>query len=250
MSPSAATRFDWAGWRADVAERIDRRAVGVALAWVALSMALNVAGPNDAGAVALHVLFKLGTVMAIFVVLAVALVAVARGTSVWVAYPCAALASAAIVAGLGIVIDPWRWLAGTPPPRLSTVILGYLYSLWIVCPFAVLYAYASSAAQDERALRAVEAERMAQAERLARQRLETEGARVDHGLVLRAMRSALNAPAGGTGQAEPLLDAVADYLRAAQQRGASGPGDAASALAALRRACEAGGAEPAQPAVA
>ncbi len=125
-----------------------------------------------------------------------------------------------------------------------------MYFLSLLCPSAVLYVYASSATHDDKVLRAVEAERAAEAERLARQRLQIELATVDHDLVLRAMRLALTAPAREAAQAEALLEAVTAYLRVAQQRGSSEPGRIAAALAELRQACASRGAEPAQHAIA
>lgn len=246
MSRSASAQFDWPGWRVDVVERLDRRSIGVASAWVAASMALQLVGPNDAGGVALHALFIVSLLMLTLAVLAVALVAVARGVSVWVAYPAAALATAVIVSVLGVVIDPYRFLAVTPPPPLQAVSVRYLYFLALLFPFAVLYAYASSATHDDKVLRAVEAERTAEAERLAQQRLQIELATVDHDLVLRAMRLALNAPTHEAAQAEALLEAATAYLRVAQQRGSSEPGRIAAALAELRQACASRDGEPAQ----
>jgi hypothetical protein len=250
MSGSASARFDGRGWLADVVERLDRRSVGVAAAWVAVTVAFNLVGPNDAGAVATYTLFKLGMVMMTLAILAVALVAVARGTSGWVAYPAAGLALAVIGPSLGVAFDPWGWRAATPPPPLRAVIVGHLYFLTVLCPFAVLYVYASRAGHDERALRAVEAERAAEAGRLAQQRLQIELATVDHDLVLKAMRLALAAPAPAAGKSEALLEAVTAYLRLAQQRGSSESGPVAAALAELRQACAIRGDDPAQPAIA
>ena len=102
MSSAASARFDGPGWRADVVERLDRRSIGGVAAWLAVSMGLQLVGPNDAGGVALHALFMVSMLMLTLAVLAVALVAVARGVSVWVAYPAAALATAVIVSVLGV----------------------------------------------------------------------------------------------------------------------------------------------------
>lgn len=250
MSSLTSARFDAAGWRADVVARLDRRSIGVVAAWVALSMALQLVGPNEAGRVASHALFIVSMLSLTLVALAVALVAVARGISAWVAYPAAALATVVIVSVLGVAIDPYRFFAVTPAPSLHAVVVRYLYFLSLLGPFAALYVYASGASHDDKALRAVEAERAAEAERLARQRLQIELATVDHDLVLQAMRLALHAPAREAAQAEPLLEAVTAYLRVAQQRDASEPGGVAAALAELRRACARRGAEPAQPATA
>ena len=249
MSRSALAQFDWRGWRADVVERLDWRWIGAGLAWVAIASVMILLGPDDASVVASYTLFKFSVVMATLVVLAVALVAVARGISVWVAYPAAGLAAFAIGSILGVVIDPFHWLAATPPPPLHTVIRAQLYFLSILIPPVVFYVYASSAAHNAKVLRALEAERAAEAERLAQQRLQTELATVDHDLVLRAMRLALAASACEAAQAQALLEAVTDYLRVAQQRGASEPGRIAAALAELRQACASRGGESAQHAV-
>jgi len=254
MSRSALARFDWPGWRADVVERLDLRSIGVGSAWAAALTAESLMGPPDGRAwevvVALRTLSNFSTVMVTLTVLAVALVAVARGTSGWVAYPAAGFAALAIGAVIGVVIDPWHWLADTPTPSLHAMIVGHLYFLSLLCPPAVLFVYASSATHDEKVLRTVETERAAEAERLARQRLQIELATVDHDLVLRAMRLALTAHAGEAAQAEALLEAVTAYLRAAQQRGSSEPGRIAAALAELRQACASRDGEPAQLAIA
>jgi hypothetical protein len=250
MSRSASAKVDRSGWWADVVERLDRRSMGVASAFVAVSLALKLAGPGDATAVVLHTVFKFSTVMMTLAVLAVALVAVARGHSVWVAYPAAGLAVLAIGSALGVVFDPYGWLAITPPPSFHTMVVAHLYSLSILLPFAVLYVYASNATHDEKVLRAVEAQRVAEGERLAQQRLQIELATVDHDLVLTAMRLALTAPERAAWQAEGLLEAVTAYLRVAQQRGSSEPGRIAAALAELRQTCATRGGEPAQHAIA
>jgi hypothetical protein len=244
MSPGPSTRFDWHGWSADVVERLDRRSIGIGVAWVVVTMVFTLMAPVTDRPVG-STLFRLGIVMATLVVLAVALVAVARGISAWVAYPLAGFAAIAIGSLVGIVFDPFRWLAATPPPPLHAVIRAHLFFLSFLIPPAVLYVYASSAAHNAKVLRAVEAERAAETERLARQRLQTELATVDHDLVLRAMRLALAVPAHEAAQAESLLEAVTAYLRVAQQRDASDPGRIAAALAELRQACASRGGEPA-----
>jgi hypothetical protein len=250
MSRSALAQFDWRGWRADVVERFDRRSIGAVFAWVAVTAALTVVGPFDASAVAWRALYWFSTLMAILAILAVALVAVARGISPWVAYPAAGLAAVAIGSVLGLVIDPFRWLAYTPTPQLHTRIVAHLYFVGFLCPFAVLYVYASGATYDAKVLRAVEAERAAEAERLAQQRLQIEFATVDHDTVLRAMRLALTAREGESAQAQALLEAVTAYLRVAQQRDSSEPNRIAAALAELRQACASRGGEPAQQVIA
>jgi len=246
---SASARFDWRGWRADVVERLDRRSIGAALAWVAILTALTLLG-QSASFAAVRTLLNFSTVMVTLAVLAVALVAVARGISPWVAYPAAGFAVFAIGSLLGLVIDPFQWRATTPTPQLHTMIVAYSYFLVFLCPFAVLYVYASRATHDAKVLRALEAERAAEAERLARQRLQTELATVDHDLVLRAMRLALTARASGVAEAPALLEAVTAYLRAAQQRGSSEPERVAAALRELKEACASGRGEAAHGAVA
>lgn len=237
MSRSPSARFDWPAWRADVVERLDRRSLGAGLAYALLATALSFVGPGNDHQLAAFIfysLFNFSTVLVTLAVLAVALVAVARGASIWVAYPAAGSAIAAIGTVLGVVIES---SCGCPPRQLQAMIAAHLYVLSFLCPLALLYVYASSATHDEKALRALEAERAAEAERLARQRLQTELATVDHDLVLQAMRLAQTEHASEPAQAEALLEAVTAYLRAAQQRGASEPGHVAAALAALRRAC-------------
>jgi hypothetical protein len=206
------------------------------LAWVAVSVALSVGSPVDVGAVSRKALFDFGTVMMILAVLAVALVAVARAISPWLAYPASGFAAVAIVSVLGLVSDPFRWRAFTPPPQLLAD--GRCALLLVGDPVSVrrLYAYVSSATHDAKVLHVLEAERAAEAERLARQRLQTELATVDH--VLSAMRRALIAPAREAAQADGLLEAVTAYLRVAQQRGSSEPERVAAALRKLKEVRE------------
>ena len=217
------------------------------------SLALPFVGPGKAGhelvVFVYFTLFNFSMVLLTMAVLAVALVAVARGISVWVAYPAAGFAVVAIGSVLGVVIDA---NCGCPPRQFARDGRGLerLYYLSILCPPAVLYVYASSATYDEKVLRALEAERAAEAERLAQQRLQTELATVDHDLVLRAMRLALTVRAREAAQAEALLEAVTAYLRLAQQRGSSEPGRIAAALAELRQACASRVGEPAQQVIA
>ena len=250
MSRSALAQFDWPGWRADVVERLDRRWIGAGSAYAAVFTAVPFVGPgNDHqfAAFVFHTLFNFSTVMLTMAVLAVALVAVARGISVWVAYPAAGFAVAAIGTVLGIVIEA---NCGCPPNPVHAMIVQHLYRLSLLCPPAVLYVYASSATHDQKVLRALEAERAAEADRLARQRLQTELATVDHDLVLSALRLALTARVHGEPQVEALLEAVTAYLRLAQQRGASEPGRIAAALTELRLACASAGAMSAQQVIA
>jgi hypothetical protein len=251
VSRSALAQFDWPGWRADVVERLDWRWIGAGSAYAAVFTAVPFVGPGTAGhelaAFVFYTLFNFSTVMVTMAVLAVALVAVARGISVWVAYPAAGFAVAAIGSVLGVVVEA---NCGCPPRDLHEMVVDHLYLLSLLCPPAVLYVYASSATYDEKVLRALEAERAAEAERLAQQRLQTELATVDYDLVLRAMRLALAARAREAAQAETLLEAVTAYLRAAQQRGSSEPGRIAAALAELRQACASRCGEPAQQVIA
>ena len=252
MSRSALAQFDWPGWRADVVERLDRRWIGAGSAYAAVFTAVPFVGPGNAGhelaAFVFYTLFNFSTVMVTMAVLAVALVAVARGISVWVAYPAAGFAVAALGSVLGVVIEA---NCGCLPPRdLHAMVVYHLCLLSLLCPPAVLYVYASSATYDEKVLRALEAERATEAERLAQQRLQTELATVDHDLVLRALRLALTVRASEAAQAEALLEAVTAYLRLAQQRGSSEPGRIAAALAELRQACASRVGEPAQQVIA
>jgi len=245
MSGSASARFDWPGWRADVFERVDRRSIGVGSAWATACTAGALVGPWDMDVVkfAFLALFSFSIVMMTLVVLTVALVADARGISPWVAYPAAGFAALAIGLVLSVVIDPS--LGTRPWPLSQAEILWHLSILLaMLCPPAVLYVYASSATYNDKVLRALEAERVVEAERLVRQRLQTELATVDHDLVLRAMRLALTAHAREAVEAEVLLAAVTAYLRAAQQRGSSEPERVAAALRELKEACAIGG-EPA-----
>jgi hypothetical protein len=251
MSRSALARFDWPGWRADVVERLDRRSVSAGLAYAAaLAVLINANGSmddwrdevvNDA----LQALFCFSMVMVTLAAMAVALVAVARGISVWVAYPAAGIAAVALGSVVNLPID-YFWLPYHPKATQLWVFAANTVFLLNLGPAAVLYVYASSATHDAKVLRAVEAERAAEAERVAQQRLQTELATVDHDLVLRAMRLALAVWAREAAQAEALLEAVTAYLRLAQQRGSSEPDRIAVALAELRQACAIYGGEPSQ----
>jgi len=249
MSRSALARFDWPGWRADVVERLDRRSIVAgsvfAVAWMALELVVDimVSAKHTAFGLTIYALSNFGTVMVTLALLAVALVAVARGVSAWVAYPAAGIAAAAIGWVIGDVVPPY---CGCNQRQWQ----GHLFLLWFLCPLAVVYVFASNATHDEKALRALEIERAAEAGRLAQERLQIELATVDHDLVLRAMRLALTAPAREAAQAEALLEAVTAYLRAAQQRGSSEPGRIAAALDELRQACASRDGEPAQLAIA
>lgn len=250
MSGSALAPFDWRGWRGDVVERLDRRWIGVASAYAAVLTVVIVVGDNaghELAAFIFYTLFSFSTVMLTLAVLAVTLVAVARGISVWVAYPAAGFAIAAIGTVLGIVIEAH---CGCPPRPLHAMIVGHLYALSLLCPPALVYVYASSAACDGKVLRALEAERAAEADRLAQRRLQTELATVDHDLVLSALRLALSVRAQDAAQAQALLETVTSYLRLAQQRGASEPARIEAALAELKQACSSRGGVTAQQVIA
>ncbi|HUG22778.1 hypothetical protein [Piscinibacter sp.] len=250
MSRSTLAPLDWRRWRADVVARLDRRWICAASAYAAVLTAVIVVGDNsghELAAFIFYTLFSFSTVLLTLAVLAVALVAVARGISVWVAYPAAGFAIAAIGTVLGLVIEA---NCGCPPQPLHVMVVGHLYALSLLCPPAVLYVYASSATHDQKVLRALEAERAAEADRLAQQRLQTELASVDHDLVLRALRLALTVRTRDAAQAEALLEAVTAYLRLAQQRGTSEPGRIAAAWAELRQACSSPAGVPAQQVIA
>lgn len=250
MSGSAWAPFDWRDWRSDVIARLDRRWVGAATAYAVVLTAVLVVGDNaghERAAFIFYTLFSFCTVMLTLAVLAVALVAVARGLSVWVAYPAAGFVITAIGTVLGIVIEA---NCGCPPRTLHAMIAGYSRPLLDLLPPAVLYVYASSATYDQKVLRTLEAERTAAADRLAQQRLQTELATVDPDLVLSALRLALAVRAHDAARAHALLEAVTAYLRLAQQRGTSEPGRIAAALAELRQACSSPAGGPAQQVVA
>jgi hypothetical protein len=112
MSRSALAPFDWPGWRADVVERLDRRSIIAGLAFAVVWSALNFVGHRyDWGDTVVRIatltLFMFSTVMVTMAVLAVALVAVTRGNSVWLAYSVAGLAVVALRLVIGLVIDPF-----------------------------------------------------------------------------------------------------------------------------------------------
>jgi hypothetical protein len=244
MRHSALTSFDWRGWPADVVARLDRRWIGAATAYAAVLTAVIVVGDNgdhELAAFIFFTLFNFSIVMLTLGALAVALVAVARGLSVWVAYPAAGFVIAAIGTVLGVVIEA---NCGCPPRTLHAMIAGYSRAFLDLFPAAILYVYASSAMREQEVLRALEAERAAEADRLAQHRLQTELATVDHDLVLSALRQALTVRVHDAARAQALLADVTAYLRLAQQRGSSEPGRIAAVLAELRQACASQGAVP------
>ena len=150
---------------------------------------------------------------------------------------------------LGVAFDPYRLPAATPSPPLQAVIVRHLYFLALLWPVCRPVCLCEQRDPRREGLARVEAERAAEEERLAQQRLQIELATVDHELVLRAMRLALSAPPHEAAQAETLLEAVTEYLRVAQQRDSSEP-VGHGALDELRQACARRGAEPAQRATA
>lgn len=241
MSRSLAiAHVDWRGWRLAIAERLDRRTIVVALALAAYFAVFSALNP----AFKTRYLFAIivdsfVTVMATVLMLAVAMVAVGRGTSRWVAYPMVVLMAAIVATVSALVIDPNEFLFKMSSPRWVAIsrVSGML---WLVVP-GVLFVYHSNAAHNAIALRRLETERGTEAERIARQRLQTELATIDHDLVLTAMRLALASPAG---EAQGLLAAVSTYLRLAQQRDATDPEGVATALAELRQLCASRGGAP------
>jgi len=239
MNRSLSTpRVDWRGWRSAIAERLDRRTIVAALALSTFSVVFETLNPAFRARYLFPlIVYDFTRVMATVLMLAVAMVAVARGTSRWVAYPLVALAAATLTVVGALVIDPNNWLFKMSSPRW--VAISYLLgTLFLLVP-AILFVYHSNAARNESALRRLETERSAEAERLARQRLQTELATIDHDLVLTAMRLALASPPG---EAQALLAAVSTYLRLAQQRDSTDPEGVATALAGLRRRCASGAA--------
>ena len=253
MSGTASTRPDWRGWRSDVLQRIDRPVIFGALACAAACMAFQSVVPRALGpeaiklvAVAARTLSWLVAVAVSLVALAVAMVAVVRGVSPWLAYPAAAVAVALVTTATALALHPYAWIVITPTPRFPSILASNLALLLLLLgPPAVFYVHASSAANHQRLLRALDTERAAEAERLAQQRLQTELATVDHDLVLTAMRLALAVRTAEPARSDALLLAATTYLRAAQQRGSSEPERVAAALRELKEACASGSGEPA-----
>jgi hypothetical protein len=224
------------GWRSDAVDRIDRASIVVAVAYVAFCVALGyLEDPKwvQPGARAAFYVVVVGTTL---VAMAIAMVAVARGASRWAAYPVAAIAVALVGLAAGYALDPIRWISEHRSgwPR----VLAYLSLLsgQLLAP-AILFVQHASAVQRVRALRRLEAERAAQVDRLAQERLHTQRSTIDHDLVITAMRFALAAPEPEPGRAEQVLDALAQYLRAAQQRDASDRQAVVTARHALQQIC-------------
>lgn len=250
MSDSTLPALDAGRWRAEIAARLDRRWIGAASAYAAVLTAVIVVGDHaghELPAFIFFTLFNFSTVLLTLAVLTVPLVAVAHGVSAWLAYPAACFAIAAIGTVLGIVIEA---NCGCPSRPLHAMVVGHLYGLSLLFPPGVLYVYASGAAYDGKVLRMLESERAAETDRLARQRLQTELASVDHDLILRGLRLALAVRARDDARADALLAAVSAYLRLAQQRGSSEPERIAAAQAELRQACASLVEAPAQQVIA
>jgi hypothetical protein len=224
------------GWRSNAFDRIDRASIVVAVAYAAFCVALGyLEDPKfvQLGARAGFYVVVVGTTL---VAMAIAMVAVARGASRWAAYPLAAIAVALVGLAAGYALEPIHWISEHRSgwPR----VLAYLSLLsgQLVAP-AILFVQHGSAAQRVRALRRLEAERATQVDRLAQERLHAERSTIDHDLVVAAMRFALAAPEREAGRAEQVLDALAQYLRAAQQRDASDRQAVVTALHGLQQMC-------------
>lgn len=233
---SRTPRFDWHAWRSAIAERLDRRTITAALAYVAFLATLGSLTAYRAMSVR-EVLFTF-TVNFILVtmtllVLAVAMVASHRGVSPWIAYPLAAFIAVPTGFAAYYVFDPYGFLPRMANPQWAPfVFLGWLLP---VAGAAVGYVYQSNAAQSATALRRLATERAAEAERLANERLRGMHATIDHDLVLSAMRLARASPT----DTETVLAAVSTYLRTAQQRESSDAASVTAALDELRRLCAA-----------
>ena len=242
MTRPASLRPDWRGWRTDVLQRVNRPVVVAGLACAGAGMAFGLVHPGseefEAATVIGRASLWLVVVAASVVALSIAMVAVVRGASPWRVYPLAAVVVALVATGTALALHPYAWIVVTPAPRFPSIVASNLGILFLLlCAPAVLYVHASSTAHHERLLRALDTERVADAERLAQQRLQTELATVDHDLVLRAMRLALAVRAREPARSDALLVAATTYLRAAQQRGSSEPEGVESALEHLEQAC-------------
>ena len=246
MSQSSSARLAWHSWRADVAQRLDRPAVAAAMAYVAFTMGWVVAGAVFQSSqmtffyIAAQALLWTATALATLFALAVATVAVVRGASGWLAYPLALLTVDLVALAVGLALHPYAWLGVTSAPQLPGIMWvhsGFIVSA--VLPGAGLYVVASNAKHRARLLRAAEAERATEAERVAQQRLQAELASIDYDLLLTALRRALASRANCPERSDALLAIVADYLRATQQRGGTDPQRIENAFAELRQACTA-----------
>jgi hypothetical protein len=230
-----ARRFDWRGWRSAIAERIDRRTIIAALAFAAFIIAfasLTLPGKAlDAQRFIRNVAMVFTELTVMLLAMTVAMVAVARGTSRWLAYAIAGSIAALTFAAAGLVLDPLNFLFKMNSPRW--VALSYTLGLIMWAVPAVVYVIQSNAVQNANALRRLETERTAEAERLAHQRLQAQLATIDHDLVVTALRLARASPK----RAESLLAALSAYLRAAQQRESTDATAVATTLAELRAMC-------------
>lgn len=246
MNPAMTRRAAWRAWRSDVAQRLDRYTLRAGLAYAAFGAAWLSTGIvfpfPGAGFTVVHCaagsLLWLVVTMATLVALAVATTAITRGVSVWLAYPVAALAIELTVLAVAAVLHPYAWLVPAPKLPGSAYALS-MFMLSACLPAGVFFVHSSNAKHHARLLRAAEAERAAEGDRLAEERLKAELASVDYDLVLNALRRARGARAGLPERADALLTIVAEYLRAAQQRGDTDPHRIARAFAELRRACAA-----------
>lgn len=236
------SRVDWRGWRSDLARRIDRAAIVGAFGFTVLCVGLMFVHSDraklDAAVVAVHSLYWLTTVTVTLLALAASMVAVARGASAWVAYSLAVIAIVTSAVAADFVFDPYGWLVSTANRHLTGTVVAHLtwLSIHLALP-ALFYVCVSNAAHHARLLRTLDIERAGEMERLARQRLQTELATIDHDLVLTAMRLALPLLNRRAAQAEELLVAVTTYLRVAHQRGAVDAHGVAGALHELRQLC-------------
>jgi hypothetical protein len=196
-------------------------------------------GRVSAAHIAALTLLWLTVTMVGLLALATATVAVGRGTSRWLAYPLALLTLEVIGVVLALALHPYSSPVLLVQP-LPAVALVHAVSIAITAlPGTVLYVYASNAKHRARLLRAAEAERTAETERLAQQRLQAELASINHDLVLAALRRSLDSRASDPAHADALLAIVAEYLRAAQQRGSTDPQRIVNAFTALQQACAA-----------
>ncbi|MBV9889907.1 MAG: hypothetical protein JO090_03360, partial [Rhizobacter sp.] len=218
--------------------RIDRASVVVAFAYAALCVALSCVDLSwfDVVQLGTRALFYVAVVLATLLAMAVAMAAVARGSSPWVAYPMAAASVAVVGLAAAHALDPIRWIGEIANPAMRSV--AYLSSLsaQLVAP-AILFVQHANATLRVVALRRLEAERASQADRVAQERLLAERSTIDHDLVVAAMRFALELPEPESARAELALETVAHYLRVAQQRNASDRQAVVVALHALRQIC-------------
>ena len=236
MNGSLSAHFDWRGWHSGITRRLDRRTLAAALMFASFLVAfwfLTVIHRGPAARLLLSIAASQFTnVTVALLALAMAMVAIERGASAWVAYPLAACAIAITGLATGLVLDPNNFFGKMRSPGWAAITYLGLQSTLAVA--GVVYVQQSNAAQSAAALQRLETERTAEAQRLAHRRLQAELATIDHDLVLSAMRLALASP---TARAEALLAAVSAYLRAAQQRDATDPASVATTLGELKQLC-------------